>query len=95
MRCCSLLHDLHIDLLHVHLLVELERELGALEQPRVYAGRHGCCFCGPFFLSFFSLVDFPLRWLMAGVCVLQLLQTHQTGDGNVPFARWLCFGRAG
>ena len=47
------------------------------------------------FSFFFSLVDFLLRWLVTGRYVLQLLQTHQTGVGNVPFARWLCFGRAG
>ena len=36
-----LLHDLHIDLLHIHLLIELGRKLGALEELRVHTGRHG------------------------------------------------------
>ena len=30
-----------IDLLHVHFLVELWRELGRLQQPSIDAGRHG------------------------------------------------------
>lgn len=38
----SLLHHLQVDFLHVDLLVELGRELGALEELRVYAASHGC-----------------------------------------------------
>lgn len=36
----SLLHDLQIDLLHVHLLAELGWELGRLQQPSIHACRH-------------------------------------------------------
>jgi hypothetical protein len=36
-----LFHHLHVDLLHVHLLIELGRELGAPEELRVDAGSHG------------------------------------------------------
>ena len=35
-----LLHDLQVDLGHVDLLVELQRELGRLKQTSIYAGRH-------------------------------------------------------
>jgi len=37
-----LLHDLDVDFLHVHLLIELGRELGALEELGIDAGGHGC-----------------------------------------------------
>lgn len=37
----ALLHNLHIDFLHVHLLVELGWELGGLEQLRIDAGHRG------------------------------------------------------
>ena len=36
----ELLHDLQIDLLHVHLLIEFDRELRGLQQLCIYAGRH-------------------------------------------------------
>lgn len=37
----TLLHDLHIDFLHVNLLIELQRKLGLLEQLCIYAHCHG------------------------------------------------------
>lgn len=40
-RQCLLFHNLHIDLLHIHLLIELGRKLGALEELCVHTGRHG------------------------------------------------------
>ena len=65
-RSGLLLHDLHIDLLHVHLLVELGRELGALEELRVHAGGHGC---RPFFFhSGPSPVVVAGRVLVARMC---------------------------
>lgn len=48
----GLLHDLQVDFLHVNLLTELWRELGALQELGVNAGRHGgqqlagVCECG-------------------------------------------------
>lgn len=38
----SLLHDLDIDLGHVHLPTELGRKLGLLEQLGIHARRHVC-----------------------------------------------------
>ena len=37
----KLFHDLEVDLLHVHLLIELGRKFGGLEKSCIYAGRHG------------------------------------------------------
>ena len=39
-----LLHDLNVDLLHIHLLIEFGREFGALQQLGVHSGRHGGLF---------------------------------------------------
>jgi hypothetical protein len=39
----ELLHDLHIDLLHVNLLIELRRELRCPQELRIHAGRHYEC----------------------------------------------------
>lgn len=36
----SLLHHLHIDLLHVHLLTEFGREFGRPKQFGIHSGRH-------------------------------------------------------
>lgn len=40
----SLLHDLQIHLLHVNLLTKLGRELGRLQESRIYSGSHGGSF---------------------------------------------------
>lgn len=37
-----LLHDLNIDLGHVHLPAEFGRELGLLQELGIHAGRHFC-----------------------------------------------------
>ena len=38
------LHDLEVDLLHINLLIELGRKLGALEELGIHAGRHVALF---------------------------------------------------
>ena len=38
----SLFHHLEVNLLHVDLLVKLDRKFGALQQLRIDPSRHGC-----------------------------------------------------
>jgi hypothetical protein len=38
----SLFHHLEVNLLHVDLLVKLDRKFGALQQLRIDSSRHGC-----------------------------------------------------